>query len=63
MPTLQIGSLTLESPVLMAPMAGYADLAFRRCLRSLGGVGLAFTPMLNPVTAVRSGSTGQVRMA
>lgn len=47
---LQLDDLTLESPVLMAPMAGYTDLPFRVGLRSLGGVGLAFTEMLCPDT-------------
>ncbi|MBN1269726.1 MAG: tRNA-dihydrouridine synthase family protein [Kiritimatiellae bacterium] len=61
MNSLRIGDLDLESPVLMAPMAGYADLAFRRCLRSLGGLGLAFTAMLNPVSLIRG--TGRERNA
>jgi tRNA-dihydrouridine synthase B len=46
--TLQIGPLTLETPILMAPMAGYTDLAFRMILRSLGGLGLAYSEMLSP---------------
>jgi tRNA-dihydrouridine synthase B len=44
----QIGSLRLETPILMAPMAGYTDLSFRMILRSLGGLGLAFSEMLSP---------------
>lgn len=47
---LKIGDLELDSPVMLAPMAGYTDLPFRRCVRSLGGVGLAFTEMLSPET-------------
>ncbi len=45
---LAIGALKLSSLVLMAPMAGYTDLPFRLCLRRLGGLGLAYTEMLNP---------------
>lgn len=46
--TLQIGALSLETPLLMAPMAGYTDLGFRMILRSMGGLGLAFAEMLSP---------------
>lgn len=48
MKALAIGCLSLETPVLLAPMASYTDVAFRRIVRSLGGVGLAYTPLLNP---------------
>ena len=51
--TLQIGGLTLESPVFLAPMAGYTDLPFRQIVRSFGGLGLAFTEMLNPISILR----------
>jgi nifR3 family TIM-barrel protein len=49
---LRIGSLTLETPLLLAPIAGYCDLAFRLVVRSVrgpyGGVGLACTDLLCP---------------
>src|SRR5512133_2007650 len=45
---LQIGMLRLETPVLLAPMAGYTDLPFRSMLRPLGGLGLAFAEMASP---------------
>ena len=51
--TIQIGGLTLESPVFLAPMAGYTDLPFRQIVRSFGGLGLAFTEMLNPISILR----------
>lgn len=34
--------------LLLAPMAGYSDLTFRLIVRSIGGIDLAFTEMLNP---------------
>jgi tRNA-dihydrouridine synthase B len=46
-PMLRIGNVQLETPLLLAPMAGYCDLAFRVLCRSLGGVGLASTDLLN----------------
>ena len=52
--TLTIGTLKLDSPVLLAPMAGYVDLPFRLGVRSLGGVGLAYTEMLNPTSLIRT---------
>ena len=36
-------------------MAGYTDRAFRLCVRELGGLGLAFTEMLNPGSLLRGG--------
>ncbi len=51
-PMLRIGSVQLENPVLLAPIAGYCDLAFRLIVRSVrgpsGGVGLACTDLLCP---------------
>ncbi len=44
---LRIGSLQLETPLLLAPIAGYCDLPFRRLCREQGGVGLASTDLLN----------------
>lgn len=45
---LRIGRLSLETPILLAPMAGYTDLPFRAVVRPLGGLGLAFAEMMNP---------------
>ncbi len=44
---LRIGSVKLDTPLLLAPMAGHCDLPFRRLCRELGGVGLASTDLLN----------------
>ncbi|MCA9295690.1 MAG: tRNA dihydrouridine synthase DusB [Phycisphaerales bacterium] len=44
---LRIGSVTLPTPLLLAPIAGHCDLAFRLLCRELGGVGLASTDLLN----------------
>lgn len=44
---LAIGPLILESNLLLSPLAGYTDLAFRRLVRSLGGVGLATTEVVS----------------
>lgn len=45
---LRIGSVQLESNLLLAPIAGYCDLAFRTVCRRMGGVGLACTDLLSP---------------
>ena len=47
MAQMRIGSVKLESPVFLAPMAGIADLPFRLLCRELGGVGLAGSELLN----------------
>ena len=50
---LVIGGLTFDTPLLVAPMAGYSDLAFRMSVRPLGGVGLAYTEMLSPASLLQ----------
>src|SRR5213593_3444147 len=37
---LKIGSLALDQPLVLAPMAGITDRYFRKIIRDLGGVGL-----------------------
>lgn len=44
---LNIGPVHLPSRVLLAPIAGHTDLAFRLLCRELGGVGCAYTDLLN----------------
>lgn len=46
-PALRLGSLSLPSRFLLAPLAGYTTLAFRLVVRELGGVGLATTDLVN----------------
>ncbi len=58
---LLIGNLALASPVLLAPMAGYTDLPFRLALRALGGLGLAYSEMIEPRTILLGG--GRKRQA
>lgn len=45
---LQLGPVRLTTNLLLAPIAGYCDLAFRIVTRSFGGVGLACTDLLSP---------------
>jgi tRNA-dihydrouridine synthase B len=45
---LRIGTLDLATNLLLAPVARYCDLAFRLTIRPLGGVGLAYTDLVNP---------------
>ena len=50
---MQIGSVKLDTPVFLAPMAGIADLPFRLLCRELGGVGMAGSELLNSRAIVR----------
>ncbi len=50
---LTIGPLTLGSNLLLAPIAGYCDLAFRTICREQGGLGLACTDLLSPQGLLR----------
>jgi nifR3 family TIM-barrel protein len=44
---LRIGSLPLETNLLLSPLAGYTNLPFRLTLRQIGGLGLATTDLVN----------------
>lgn len=44
---LLLGSVTIDPPILQAPMAGFTNFAFRRIVRELGGVGLLYTEMIS----------------
>jgi len=44
---LKIGTLELETPLCLSPLAGYTNLPFRRVVRELGGCGLATTDLVN----------------
>jgi len=44
---LAIGGVSVPSRFFLAPLAGYTSLAFRLAVRSLGGLGLATTDLVN----------------
>ncbi|MDE1170011.1 MAG: tRNA dihydrouridine synthase DusB [Verrucomicrobium sp.] len=44
---LDIGPLRLETNLVLAPLAGYTNLPFRRVIREIGGVGLCVTDLVN----------------
>lgn len=46
-PVLRIGPVQLDSPLFLAPIAGQTDLAMRILCREQGGVGIAFTDLMN----------------
>ena len=46
-PPLRIGPLTIDPPVLQAPMAGFTNYAFRQIVREFGGAGLQATEMVH----------------
>ncbi len=50
---LRIGPVQLRTNLLLAPIAGYCDLAFRTVCREWGGVGLACTDLLSPQGLLR----------
>ena len=53
MQPLRIGNLTLATPLILAPIAGYCDVSFRLIARACGGVGLAVTDLLSPEGVLR----------
>jgi tRNA-dihydrouridine synthase B len=50
---LKIGRQVLESPFVVAPMAGMTDTAFRRLVKRHGGCGLVVTEMVSSEGLVR----------
>jgi nifR3 family TIM-barrel protein len=54
---LSIGPVRLATNLLLAPIAGYCDLAFRLICREQGGVGLACTDLLSPQGLLRGTAT------
>src|SRR6202140_4041023 len=50
---MKIGSLTLEDPVALAPMAGVTGTGFRRLVKRRGGCGLVVTEMVSSEGLVR----------
>ena len=50
---VKIGSVSLDSPYALAPMAGMTDTAFRRLVKRRGGCGLVVTEMVSSEGLVR----------
>src|SRR5947207_1828781 len=50
---MRIGSVALQSPFAVAPMAGMTDTAFRRLVKRHGGCGLVVTEMVSSEGLVR----------
>ena len=44
---IDIGNVTVDPPILQAPMAGFTNYAFRQIVREYGGSGLIATEMVN----------------
>ncbi|MEM9399174.1 MAG: tRNA dihydrouridine synthase DusB [Verrucomicrobiota bacterium] len=44
---IKLKDLILRSPLLLSPMAGYTNLPFRLCVRSLGGLSIATTDLVS----------------
>ena len=52
--SLQIGSVRLINPVILAPMCGVSDLPFRRLVKSFG-VGLVVSEMIASKAMIHAG--------
>jgi nifR3 family TIM-barrel protein len=50
---LSIGPVTIDPPLVLAPMAGLTDSPFRRLIRELGGCGLVVSEFLSSEALVR----------
>src|SRR5690348_8304671 len=50
---MKVGSVEIEQPYALAPMAGMTDTAFRRLVKRKGGCGLVVTEMVSSEGLVR----------
>ena len=50
---IQLGPVTIEDPVILAPMSGVTDLPFRRLVKSFGA-GLVVSEMIASAAMMRS---------
>jgi tRNA-dihydrouridine synthase B len=58
-----IGSLRIRPALVLAPMAGYTDLAYRRIVGELGGAGLFCTELVSCYTIIHAGPKTHVLIA
>ncbi|MGJ3240703.1 MAG: tRNA dihydrouridine synthase DusB [Anaerolineae bacterium] len=52
----QVGNITVETPINLAPMAGHTNRAFRQIVRELGGCGVVCTEVLSSVLLGNKGT-------
>lgn len=52
----QIGDMTVETPINLAPMAGHSNRAFRQIVREIGGCGVVCTEVLSSVLLGNKGT-------
>jgi tRNA-dihydrouridine synthase B len=57
---LRFGSVPVDPPLILAPMAGITDHAYRQMLRSIGGVGLVTMEFISS-EAISRGNARQMR--
>ncbi|HXV73597.1 MAG TPA: tRNA-dihydrouridine synthase, partial [Sphingomonadales bacterium] len=50
---MRIGNLTLEAPVILAPMSGVTDLPFRRLVKRFGA-GLVVSEMIASIAMIHA---------
>ncbi len=50
---LILGGITIDPPLILAPMAGYTDYPFRALIRALGGCGLVYTELISSDGIIR----------
>ena len=62
LPTISIGQLKINPPLLLAPMAGHTHHTFRTLCRELGGVGLVCTELISSNVMKHSGLKRAMKM-
>ncbi len=50
---IRVGSITIENPVILAPMSGVTDLPFRRLVKKRAGCGLVVSEMIASQAMIR----------
>src|SRR5438046_10720791 len=59
---LRIGTLRVDPPLVLAPMAGITDHLYRLMLRRIGGVGLVTMEFISPEASTRGNARQLAKM-
>src|SRR5512137_771497 len=58
----RIGNILIDPPLVLAPMSGVTDSAFRRTIKELGGCGLVVTEFISSEALTRGYRKSQLRL-
>jgi len=61
LPAFYLGTMPIQTPLMLSPMAGFTTLPFRVCMRELGGLSVTTTDLISARSLIELNSKG-IRM-